>query len=714
MSRAPFRFATGVLLMIVALLTRIGARTTAEEMARASAASPVTIAPIIRSESVLVSGDGVNQVDVAYNWARSEFLVVYVYRGYSQVGPAPMGLRGQRFSAAGAPIGPPLFIHSGDDRDVSVAYSLQLDRYLVVWPDAGVNNVFGQFLASDGQLLGFTFQVNDQAGIGASATNPDVVSRNFGPAEGLFMVVYQAYSASGAMGAWFRPISSIALEEARLSSADNSVTTQPAVDYDPNEDRFLAVWDTSAGLFARSIGPDGARGAELTVIDGASRPSSPAIEYDSGSRRHLVAWSAFDSGAQFIRGQFLTTAFEPALAGDMFSVHSGGATRPAITAESGSFIVVHEQRDGNLDVPRWKPDSNVHAERIYAHPNFGDEFSLGYLYQDPPGVSPRQDDLWPAVARGGNGFSLFAFQHNSTLLINGVPDGQLATGLAPGQFTHFVHGRSGDIGGSSAADMLVFRPATGLWYMAPDGGSGLAMQWGEAGDMPVLMDVTQDGKAEIGVWRPSNGVWYLANDTGVVSVVQWGAPGDVPVPGDYVGDAADDYAVWRPSTGVWFIRDGTTAAVSALLWGEVGDVPVPADYDGDGKVDLGVWRPSTGYWYTTRGSNGNNGQAVQWGEAGDIPLQGNFVGDHRADQVVFRPRLGLWYRRDGLTGEGSVVRWGERGDIPMPGDFDADGRLDTVVWRAETGTWHILHSSGGAMAQIWGEPGDIPISGMSR
>jgi len=142
-----------------------------------------------------------------------------------------------------------------------------------------------------------------------------------------------------------------------------------------------------------------------------------------------------------------------------------------------------------------------------------------------------------------------------------------------------------DYDGDGKTDIAIFRKTDGMWWIINSGFStGVASsaftvtQWGLpwVGDIAVPADYTGDGKADLAVWRPVDGTWYVKNlvDDSVISQ-QWGLPGDIPLAGhDGNGDGVKDFVVFRPGTGMWFYnyRNGSINGVQFGLPGDL--VPV--------------------------------------------------------------------------------------------------------------------------------------------
>jgi hypothetical protein len=465
-------------------------------------------------------------------------------------------------------------------------------------------------------------------------------------------------------------------------------------------------WGYNGVLFSSDVNTLSAQN-QYPVVFGAGCETAqfaPMDLYPSGAPNDWAAQPG-SIGATWLspasQGGGIVYVGESLVMPDQPGAHMAGTFGKYVSA--GVQVLGDAWRLAQVEYWRTQPRDNIlGAPRIF--------LAIENLLGDPSlrlQVVHRNRNAIPKADWDGDGISdVGVFRNGAWFVTN-------SSGLnGPGGFTgqtRITYGQTGDIpvagdfDGDGRSDAAFFRPSNAVWYIQNSSGltgaSGYTgqtlVQYGATGDIPVAGDYDGDGVADLAVFRPSNGTWYILNSSGATGVggfagqtrLSFGVNGDIPTSGDYDGDGLTDIAVFRPSNHTWYIKNssgvtgvGGFTGQTRLSYGATGDIPVSGDFDGDGLSDIAVFRPSNGFWYIVdssgaTGDGGVSGQIrEQWGANGDVPVAGDFDGDGWSDFAVFRPSAGTWYIKNtrGIATPAPTlntsVPYGISGDVPLSAD----------------------------------------------
>lgn len=226
------------------------------------------------------------------------------------------------------------------------------------------------------------------------------------------------------------------------------------------------------------------------------------------------------------------------------------------------------------------------------------------------------------------------------------------------------------------------RPAvfTGTtWQLRNDlsgGGPDSSFEFGVDGDIPVMADYSNSGVRTAGVVRGArHGVagndhllmWYLRQVEGPGDpdlVVEYGRAGDVPVIGDWNGNGVDTVGVVRGNRWLLSNSNSSSGANYDFTFGQAGDIPVVGDWNGDGRCGIGVVRGNR--WLLRDALSGGQAQYdFTFGDGNGIPVTGDWNGNGRTGVGWFLD--GTWSIRNELTSGNAqnVFNFGNAGGIPL-------------------------------------------------
>jgi len=269
---------------------------------------------------------------------------------------------------------------------------------------------------------------------------------------------------------------------------------------------------------------------------------------------------------------------------------------------------------------------------------------------------------------------------------------------------------AGDFDGDGEADLAVYLPANGRWFIrnSRDGATRRIPAAGRDA-IPAAGDYDGDEVIDPAVYFSSSGGWaYLRSSDGQVVQSETGWIGGIPVIGDYDGDGITDKAVYTRSTGIWQILYSGGGTLSTP-WGWFNAIPVPGDYDGDGKTDLAIYDPPSGFWYIRRSLDGS-WYSVDWGGPEFLPAPADYTADKQTDVAVYQMSNGMWYIVDPSEPLGHRgLMLGGPNYVPVPDDYDSDLEDDPAVYGTQDGWWGLLQSTEGTTWSNFGRSDARPV-----
>lgn len=262
----------------------------------------------------------------------------------------------------------------------------------------------------------------------------------------------------------------------------------------------------------------------------------------------------------------------------------------------------------------------------------------------------------------------------------------------------------GDFNNDQRSDVIMYRPGTGICYVGFSNGDGTfrtvyASASGIAGydfqsnnDRLEVGDFNGDGKSDLLLYRPGTGLYYVAVSlgNGSFSTIYAPTPGsgiagfdlkdsrDRIKVGDFNNDQKSDVIMYRPGTGICYVGfsngNGTFSTVYASASGIAGydlkstsDRIETGDFTGDNKDDLLLYRPGKGMFYVTESLGSGYFSTI-------------YAPEKNSGITGFTPVSGT-----GLE-EAEFANHVDRVSI---GDFNADMKKDVLFYRPGTGLCNI-------------------------
>jgi len=308
-------------------------------------------------------------------------------------------------SARAVFLGQEFTVSTGPSDQVSPAgaFDPMNQRYLVAWGDfrGGGEDIYGQLLTPDGALYGIEFTIctapkdQDRPAVAYDPVNQRyfVVWHDLRNGISNYDIYGQLVSASGALVG----------TDISISTAASNWQVSPAVAYDAMNQRFLVVWGDyrsgTADIYGQIVNNDGSPfGTNFTISTAPNGQNDPAVAYDPVNQRYFVVWDDRRSSTNYdIYGQLIND--DGTISGANFTISAATNDQwyPSVAYDPvfQRFLVVWEDRRGGTTLDIYSqlvsPDGVLMGMNISISSAPNDQWSAAVAYNP---VAQRYVAVW--------------------------------------------------------------------------------------------------------------------------------------------------------------------------------------------------------------------------------------------------------------------------------------------------------------------------------
>ncbi len=222
---------------------------------------------------------------IAYNAAADEFF----HEARNFAGGGPGGIRGRRIDTGGNLLGVNIAIATAGAPAPAgeVAYDSVNNQYLATWRNQDARNLQGQRIDAAGNLIGGPIIIWPSF----PGSGRPTAAVAFSPADELFLVAFGDFSGPGIRGQFVSSEGDLVGGPFFITN-DGGNSTTPEVVYVETADVFLVGWNIGGIVSSQAVSSEGALvGDPLVVVKDGTASGTPSMAYNTTDGEVLVAWS---------------------------------------------------------------------------------------------------------------------------------------------------------------------------------------------------------------------------------------------------------------------------------------------------------------------------------------------------------------------------------------------------------------------------------------